>query len=389
MLKRKNIVYIGGFELPDKNAAAQRVITNGRIFNKLGYNVTYIGVNKSDEFIESSIREYKSEDFTYYSKPQRYPKTNLEWIKFITDISFVKQTIEFDLESNVEIVIAYNYPAISLKKLIRFGKKNHIKIIADVTEWYEPQGSYIFRLIKGTDSYLRMNVFQKKIDGVIAISQFLYDYYEQKAVIKVPPLVDKSSLKWKKVITQKNHSILRLIYVGSPGNGQKDRLDLIINTLSKIRDKVPRFKLTIIGINENEYVEYFGDNAIPNNIKKNILFNGRIPHLEAIDELKKSDYSIFLRDNNLVNTAGFPTKFVESITCGTPVLTNKSSNVGDYLSDGLLGFELTLDSLEESLIKALNQSNSKILKMKEYCDNFIGFDFNSYVPEFENYFKRI
>jgi len=389
MFKKKNIVYIGGFELPDRNAAAQRVITNGKIFNKLDYIVTYIGVDKSDDFIESSIREYKSEDFTYYSKPQRYPKTNLEWIKFITDISFVKQTIEFDLESNVEIVIAYNYPAISLKKLMRFGKKNHIKIIADVTEWYEPQGSYIFRLIKGADSYLRMNVFQKQIDGVIAISQYLYDYYKQNDVIKVPPLVDKNSLKWKKVIAQKDHSILRLIYVGSPGNGQKDRLDLIINTLSKIKDKVREFELSIIGINENQFVEYFGYNSIPSNIRKNISFKGRKPHLEAIDELKKSDYSIFLRDNTLVNTAGFPTKFVESVTCGTPVLTNISSNVGDYLSEGLLGFELNFTSLEESLIKALNHPENKIREMKDYCDKFNEFDFNSYVTEFENYFKRI
>ena len=33
------------------------------------------------------------------------------------------------------------------------------------------------------------------------------------------------------------------------------------------------------------------------------------------------------RDTNIVTKAGFPTKFVESITCGIPVLTNKNSNI--------------------------------------------------------------
>ena len=41
---KKAILYIGGFELPDKNAAAQRVVANGKLFTELGYSVYYIGV---------------------------------------------------------------------------------------------------------------------------------------------------------------------------------------------------------------------------------------------------------------------------------------------------------------------------------------------------------
>ena len=32
------IIYYGGFSLPDKNAAANRVVSNGKIFKDLGYN---------------------------------------------------------------------------------------------------------------------------------------------------------------------------------------------------------------------------------------------------------------------------------------------------------------------------------------------------------------
>ena len=43
----KTILYIGGFELPDKNAAAHRVLSNAKLFKLLGYNTVFIGTDKS------------------------------------------------------------------------------------------------------------------------------------------------------------------------------------------------------------------------------------------------------------------------------------------------------------------------------------------------------
>lgn len=49
--------------------------------------------------------------------------------------------------------------------------------------------------------------------------------------------------------------------------------------------------------------------------------------------------------------AGFPTKFVESITAGTPVLTNQTSDLADYLVEGEIGFWL-VDDIADSLKKS-------------------------------------
>ncbi|MEN8120222.1 MAG: glycosyltransferase [Bacteroidota bacterium] len=392
MAQEKNVLYVGGFELPDRNAAALRVIANGKLFNRLGYEVTYIGVDKSDNFIESSIKKFKIDGFVFFTKAQKYPDTNLNWFKFITDISFVKETIEKDLNNKVDIIVAYNYPAITLKKLSNYSKKNNIKIIADVSEWYEPQGNIIFRIIKGLDSNLRMNVFQKQLDGIIAISQYLYDYYKHNNVIKLPPLIDKKSSKWEKTINANGHGGIRLVYVGSPGNGQKDRLDLIIRTLSGIKSQISEFEFIIVGITKNQYLEFFGQESFPDNLKNNLIFLGRKPHLDSINEIKKSDFSIFLRDNNLVNTAGFPTKFVESVSSGTPVLTNVSSNVTDYLEEGILGYIIntsTDKSLRSSLTKSLNLGLDNIKKMKESCSKFERFNYTYYLNDFKNFLSRL
>ena len=44
------IIYYGGFSLPDKNAAANRVVSNGKIFKALGYNVVFLGADYSGEW---------------------------------------------------------------------------------------------------------------------------------------------------------------------------------------------------------------------------------------------------------------------------------------------------------------------------------------------------
>ena len=44
-----SVLYVGGFELPDKNAAAHRVINNAKILRELGYRVIFCGVDREKE----------------------------------------------------------------------------------------------------------------------------------------------------------------------------------------------------------------------------------------------------------------------------------------------------------------------------------------------------
>ena len=45
----KQIIYWGGFELPDKNAAAHRVMANAKLFRQFGYEVVFLGMS-SEQF---------------------------------------------------------------------------------------------------------------------------------------------------------------------------------------------------------------------------------------------------------------------------------------------------------------------------------------------------
>ncbi len=388
---RKTIVYIGGFILPDKNAAAHRVLNNGLILKELGYNVVYLGKDK--EIHSGNIKKINSQEINFEFNAESYPNSTLDWIKHLSSVKNVVSIVES--EKNVEAIIAYNYPSLSLLRLKRYCKKKNIKIYSDCTEWSINKPAVSLKdYVKNIDTNFRMRFVHSKLNGLIAISRYLEEFYRPRMsnVIYMPPLVDKKSVKWnisnKDLIEERN--VIRIIYAGSPGNGLKDRLDLIINSIQKVnREKsVRQIQFTVVGLTEEQYLESFEISDYETDL--NIVFKGRLPHLDTLSLIKRSDFSLFVREDNIVNKAGFPTKFVESFTCGTPVITNLSSNIRDYISEGENAFIINSikdSSLEKLLSEILELNKGEITKMKDSCAKVNDFDYNNYINEFNNFLK--
>ncbi|HEY9001047.1 MAG TPA: glycosyltransferase [Mucilaginibacter sp.] len=390
MMLKKGILYIGGFELPDKNAAAQRVVANGKLLMELGYSVYYLGIDRTlteRKPIESTKKVF--DGFEYYGV--KYPSGLADWmhqLTSITDITRIANQID-----SLEYIIAYNYPAMALAKLSSWCRSKNIRLISDCTEWYDPQGSLLFKMIKGFDTYLRMKVIQPKLDGLIVISGYLYSFYvnRMKNVIQIPPLVDIRADKWANDCLNNSKEVV-LVYAGSPGKFAKDRLDSLLQALAVIKAETNiRFLLNVVGVTKEQYIDDFGAGSFPETLEKEVNFKGRLPHTDTLNEIKCADYALFLRDNNLMNTAGFPTKFVEALSCGTPVLTNASSNITDYLKDGENGYLLD-NSSAEALVKtlsfALTQTKEHIHGMKAIIKASSIFDYRNYLGAFNNFLRK-
>jgi glycosyltransferase involved in cell wall biosynthesis len=65
--------------------------------------------------------------------------------------------------------------------------------------------------------------------------------------------------------------------------------------------------------------------------------------------------------------AGFPTKFVEAITCGIPVVTNNTSDLQFYLKEGVNGYFLgyTKESISKKIKVMLNLDKNKLSDLKK------------------------
>ena len=374
------VLYLGGFDLPDKNAAAQRVVANAKILRALGYNVTLVGLDKVPG-------EFEFEGFRCVNL--KYPSTLHEWLQHLASI---KQYQPFLEETGVGLVIAYNHPAAALEKLLNYNRKWNVKTLSDCTEWYEPQGNWLFRKIKGLDVDKRMYDVHCRLDGIITISRYLDDFYHSKGVktLLLPPLVDKQDKKWQtKGEVLQDGDIIRLLYAGSPG-GTKDRLDIIIEALAAIAGEPCRFRFDVIGIDEQQYRSVYmngGQGQIP----AFVHFHGRLPHKEAVAALKEADFQIFLRDDHLANRAGFPTKFAEAISAGTIVLTNASSNLKDYMVEGKNSFELDISSperLAETLAKPLSLQREEIQNIKVNLNSNL-FDYHNFINLTEQFLHSV
>ncbi len=377
----KKIIYIGGFELPNKNAAAQRVIGNSYALKELGYETIFLGVSKEEKNLEN-FKQFN--DFKYYER--MYPQNNIQWLSYLIS---VKDTIKIIKKyEKIDFLICYNYPAIALWRLKNYCKKNNIKIIADVTEWYQGEGNIIHKILKNIDTFLRMRIIHFKLDGIIAISKFLENFYKKKVkTIYIPPLVNKSESKWKSgtnVFNKSDSKILHLTYAGSPGKN-KDKINKILRVLYESNFK--NFQLNLIGFTKDDFLKENPQEAdIITRFSSKIIFFGRISHLEVLQILKKSDFSIFFREVNRVTMAGFPTKFSESISCGVPVITTQTSDLSDYLQDGITGFWLEKD-IEKSVNKIFKTKDIQNLKRMKKNINSNQFYYKNYVEKFEQLFQ--
>lgn len=366
----KNILYIGGFEMPDKNAAAQRVMANALLLRDMGYSVSFIGPTKDRS---KTIPSANGFSFEYLD----YPKSITQWLKYIT--TFI--TADRILSYKPDFVVLYNFPSIASLKILRLCHKHGIKVIHDLTEW-ESAGRFSPReVIHWMDINLRMRYCMKKMDGVIAISRYLYDYYKPYTnVALVPPTVDLQNEKWDRNRHLTTGGRVQLVYAGSSG-ANKDRLDRIIEVVKRFST----MDLNIIGLTKEQYKEAY---KIDNVDSDNIHFYGRVSHAEAVRAVQNADFQMLIRDNTLKNKAGFPTKFVESMSCCTPLIATRTSNICDYLTDGINGFVVDENQdLFKVLSRVLALDKSQIISMKQNCKDFQGFDYRNYQEELSKLFE--
>lgn len=383
-MKNNKILYIGGFELPDKNAAAHRVLNNAKALKKLGHEIDFIGVTKKNAYIDKK----NIYGFPYYEVD--YPKNLMQWVVFIASIKNVKKIIK-RTGKQYDTIICYNFPAVAMYKLYLYCKTNKIKLIADTTEWYTPDKKNIHGLIKYIDTEIRMRYITKKCFGIICISQFLFDYYNSSEnVILIPPLVDKSEEKWLLKNSNSEQQLdkkINLVYAGSPGM-KKDKLNWIIDLFNNMKDGEKKAELLIIGVNRKELNNIYPQYISIDLEKKGIYLMGRIEHSEVLPIIKKADFYIFLREVNRVNMAGFPTKYVEAMSLGTPVITNKTSDLQTYMDNGVNGFFINTDDKldQDEFDSILNMSASDLLDMKKNFKDQNIFDYNNYIEEFSKLF---
>lgn len=367
----KRILYIGGFELPDLNAGACRVLNNARIFKNNNIDVSFFGITKNSD---SNIEGIVLDTFNYHLESIKKKK---DFINYITNNSFAKKAVQHF--KNIDLIICYSLHASNTKWLINYAKRNNIKIIVDCVEWDILNKFSIYNFIKNVDTKICLKHLYKKSDGIICISSFLKNHFSKtNRTIVIPPLTFKDD--FSPYYSQSNSSknkVFKIAYFGNPG--EKENFSIFSQIASQVGEFKP-IELHFIGLNEQAFAHaYKGDYKTLKNSSVKLFFYGRVSHIQTIEIVSMCDCSFIFREQSLKNTAGFPTKFAESVTTQIYTICNNFSDVDYYHSSNNV-FILHNNIIEEGvrLISSLQRPTKKIdfvspFDISFWNDTLIGF----------------
>jgi glycosyltransferase involved in cell wall biosynthesis len=368
----KTIIYAGLFELPDEDAAAHRVNGIGKILNCLGYDIVYVGFSDEPEELSS----YNTECSEYVG--DRKPKNRNMWLRMQTSAEKVeKQLMNHD---NVEALILYNYPSVAFEKIRGICRKRKIKLYIDCTEWHHSGKGSKLSFIKNLDTFKRMHFDNMHSDGLIVISSFLANYYRKKRTVLIPPVFDYEVMR--RGIDGVNANEIRTFVFTGTVSEQKETIMQIVEAADSIAKKGFKISLKIFGVTLDEFMR----NGTVQKPDSCVEFYGRVSHERCLDEIRKADFQIFTRKRTRVTMAGFPTKFAESFSCGTPVISTNTSDLYNYLLDGVTGFFVDED-LESVMEKAIKLTSDQMIEMKKNVQNVMDFDFRNHIDHMADFME--
>ena len=346
------IVFLMPQSFPYGIAYSSRAQNFSRALSELGYDVDVVCDYLSDNKYRIHDNIGRFENTRIYEIVPKKSKLD----RFLTRprlSSFLENYIQSEHPDLIISSSAYDrFPCV-----LHAARKYRIPIILESCEKYD---STNWRFGKADYRYHQFHSCWKwyypKVDGVIAISRFLENYYSEQGLrtLRIPTILDVEKTESR---TKCNHTEQRtFVFAGTLGGG-KDKLVEFIRAMYEVRNSencIPI--LNIYGPSNEQVEEQLGKyREITDSLKDQINFFGRIPQSQVANAVRQADFSLVIRPNRESSNAGFPTKLAESMAVGTPVFANKTGDIGVYVEDNINGLIADSDS-EQDILKTLRRA---------------------------------
>ncbi len=346
--RRPWIAIVGPFPFPEGRASSRRVAGLARSLSATGARVVVLAADSH----HSLISPVDGIPATYYmgTGELRQPSRLRKLLRLtVTGGREARKWIETQPTAPRALII-YGGSLPYILTFQRWTKRTKIPLIHDVVEWYDPrhvQGGRFGPL--SLASMLEHRILHRFASGVIVISSYLEAHYRAQGIpcVRIPPSFHLPPIdRQPETASPKLASVtpLRVTYFGFPG--QKDDLSSIVNAAAKVKG----IELVIAGPDPDEVLR-----IAPKELHSRLRAVGHVSQRRAAQLAEESHFTVFLRKTTRSNRAGFPTKFVESLSLGTPVITNLTSDLHNYLKDGENGLVVETPS-SESLSDAMRRA---------------------------------
>lgn len=371
-----------------------------RIFNEIGYDCYIIGFDDTAE--KDNTSAYEEWDSIIYGFKAR----GVRIIKEISKGIKVRNLLQNDATIKTADVVIYNGENIPIfRTLKKISKKNGMKIIVQLNEWHDLRRMFdhstsisgffnaICRMIQ--ENYLKRISFVKN-RNMLVISKTLEKYYKQRncRCVRVPNLIENIDKEYEK---KSEGNTLVLGYFGDPGrHNTKDLFKNIVKGIALLDpDDKQKIIFRVFGIEKDGVGKTYD---IPEEILllvDDIMeIRGKIDKRKVYEELKKCDFTVLLRENRYSLRCGLPSKMTESLRMGVPMICNLTSDMNEYIYDGVDGI-VSNDESPESFARALKKAiclESDVLQRFKNCASEVAmkkFYWNNYVDAITSFINEL
>jgi glycosyltransferase involved in cell wall biosynthesis len=221
-------------------------------------------------------------------------------------------------------------------------------------------------------TFLLKHVELKMYNGIIVISDFLYNYYSRylsaNKILQIPILVDIKrfciTTLQKKVTCEEKI----ITYIGSMV-GNKDGLEDLIEGISLVNKSPNQIRLQLVGTARDHEIKNLKNKVESLGLNDVISFLGLKKSNEIPQILMNSDLLVLARPDTNQSRAGFPTKLGEYLASRKPVVITSTGEIPKYLQDGKNAYLVEPNKIENfatKIIYALNDKNASSIGAEGY-----------------------
>jgi len=348
----KKAVIITENQYPCEDAGAIRQHATAKILENLGYSVIVLGYGKSTN---KKVLHYDGIDYISFR-----PKSNNKYIRGVYRLTVSSRMLGFLKRKckDASLILVADTFDTTFEKVSMYAQDKDILLLHDSVEWFSKEQ---FENGEEAHAYKMRDNINRNLVGkgwkVMAISSYLEEHFAKTSdgAVRIPVIMDIASINCNLSSSTEDEKI-KFAYVGSPG--RKDYLKNIIEGFGLLsKEDLGKVELHIVGVNQQQLLSVCGvEEKALKAIGDTLMVHGRVSHTDAIKFVREADYTLLFRDASLrYAKAGFPTKIVESLSCGTPPVCNLSSDLELYLKDGENAY-VADDHSPESIAVALEKA---------------------------------
>lgn len=374
------IVIITSNKYPAGDAGAVRQHAMAGMMRERGHEVLVVGYGLP---ADGQMHVYEQVPYVSMRSQSKNPV-----IRILKRYSFGRRAVRFLQEQHIQadaFLVVDAFPA-ALRAIAAYARKQGIMLVHDSVEWYSPEE---FPHGKWSIEYRHKEYTNLKAVGkdwrVIAISRYLEQHFSQRCekVARIPVVMDVKNTSVRFDDCCKNEKI-RFVYAGAPG--RKDLIGEIVEGVHLLDNEIRQsIEVYLIGITPEQLQTQCGvPKHMVDELSGIVMPQGRVSRDIALRWVREADYTLLVRHEGLrYAKAGFPTKVVESLACGTPVVCNMSSDLSDYLEDGVNAFvvhghkpDAVKNALERIAVMGKEQARKMRIPARNTAEEY--FDYRRY-----------